>query len=64
MAEVGRKAKAAAAPLAIASAEQKNKALLAAADAVLADKDAILAANKLDLANAAESGMAASLSTD
>ncbi|OYR13290.1 glutamate-5-semialdehyde dehydrogenase [Brucella grignonensis] len=60
MAEVGRKAKAAAAPLAIASAEQKNKALLAAADAVLADKDAILAANKLDLANAAESGMAAS----
>ncbi|PRA53551.1 glutamate-5-semialdehyde dehydrogenase [Brucella pituitosa] len=60
MAEVGRKAKAAAAPLAIASAEQKNTALLAAADAVLAGKDAILAANKLDLANAAESGMAAS----
>ncbi len=60
MAEVGRKAKAAAAPLAIASAEQKNKALLAAAAAVLASKDAILAANKLDLANAAESGMAAS----
>ncbi|MCK4206236.1 glutamate-5-semialdehyde dehydrogenase [Brucella pituitosa] len=60
MAEVGRKAKAAAAPLAIASAEQKNKALLAAADCILASKDAILAANKLDLANAAESGMAAS----
>ncbi|MND33676.1 Gamma-glutamyl phosphate reductase [compost metagenome] len=60
MAEVGRKAKAAAAPLVIASAEQKNKALLAAAAAVLASKDAILAANKLDLANAAESGMAAS----
>lgn len=60
MAEVGRKAKAAAAPLAIASAEQKNKALLAAADSILASKDAILAANKLDLANAAESGMAAS----
>lgn len=60
MAEVGRKAKAAAAPLAIASAEQKNKALLAGADAILASKDAILEANKLDLANAAESGMAAS----
>jgi glutamate-5-semialdehyde dehydrogenase len=60
MAEVGRKAKAAAAPLAIASAEQKNKALLAAADAILASKDAILEANKLDLVNAAESGMAAS----
>lgn len=60
MAEVGRKAKAAAAPLAIASTEQKNKALLAAADAILASKDAILRANQLDLTNAAESGMAAS----
>jgi len=60
MAEVGRKAKAAAAPLAIAGAEQKNKALLAAADAILQSRDAILDANKLDLANAAESGMAAS----
>ena len=60
MAEVGRKAKAAAAPLAIAGAEQKNKALLAAADAILQSRDVILEANKLDLANAAESGMAAS----
>ena len=60
MAEVGRKAKAAAAPLAIASTEQKNKALLAAADAILASKDAILRANQVDLTNAAESGMAAS----
>lgn len=60
MAEVGRRAKAAAAPLAIASTEQKNKALLVAAEAVLAHSSEILAANKLDLANAAESGMAAS----
>lgn len=60
MAEVGRKAKAAAAPLAIAGTEQKNKALLAAADAILQSRDAILEANKIDLANAAESGMAAS----
>ncbi|WP_273727837.1 glutamate-5-semialdehyde dehydrogenase [Brucella gallinifaecis] len=60
MAEVGRKARQAAAPLSIASPQQKNKALLAAADSVLASKDAILRANKLDLANAAESGMAAS----
>ncbi|MBA8840228.1 glutamate-5-semialdehyde dehydrogenase [Ochrobactrum sp. RH2CCR150] len=60
MAEVGRKAKAAAAPLAIAGAEQKNKALLAAAGAILQSRDAILEANKLDLANAAQSGMAAS----
>ena len=60
MSEVGRKAKAAAAPLAIASTEQKNEALLAAADAILASKDAILRANQVDLTNAAESGMAAS----
>ena len=60
MAEVGRKARQAAAPLSIASPQQKNRALLAAADAVLASKDAILEANKLDLANAAQSGMAAS----
>lgn len=60
MAEVGRKAKAAAAPLAIAGTEQKNKALLAAADAILESRDAILEANKIDLANAAASGMAAS----
>lgn len=60
MAEVGRKAKAAAAPLEIAGTEQKNKALLAAADAILESRDAILEANKLDLANAAASGMASS----
>ncbi len=60
MAEVGRKARQAAAPLSIASPQQKNKALLAAADSILASKDAILEANKLDLANAAEIGMAAS----
>ena len=60
MAEVGRKAKAATTPLSIASEDQKNKALIAGADAVLASRDEILAANRLDLANAAESGMAAS----
>ncbi|MFC4623778.1 glutamate-5-semialdehyde dehydrogenase [Daeguia caeni] len=60
MAEVGRRAKAAAAPLAIASTEQKNRALFAGADAVLASRDAILAANQLDLDNAAKAGMAAS----
>lgn len=60
MAEVGRKARQAAAPLSIASPQQKNQALLAAADSILSSKDAILEANKLDLANAAQSGMAAS----
>ncbi len=60
MAEVGRKARAAAAPLAIATTEQKNKALIAAADAMLAARADILEANKLDLANAEKNGMAAS----
>ncbi|WP_273793863.1 glutamate-5-semialdehyde dehydrogenase [Brucella anthropi] len=60
MAEVGRKARAAAAPLAIATTEQKNKALIAAADAMLEARADILEANRLDLANAEKSGMAAS----
>lgn len=60
MAEVGRKARAASRPLAIASSEQKNQALLAAADALIASTDLILAANKLDLSHARERDMAAS----
>ncbi|KXO73200.1 glutamate-5-semialdehyde dehydrogenase [Brucella anthropi] len=60
MAEVGRKARAAAAPLSIATTEQKNKALIAAADAMLEARGDILAANRLDLVNAEKSGMAAS----
>ncbi len=60
MADVGRRAKAAAAPLAIAGAERKNKALLAAADALAANGDAVLEANRIDLANARAAGMAAS----
>ncbi|WP_343315125.1 glutamate-5-semialdehyde dehydrogenase [Brucella sp. BE17] len=60
MAEVGRKAKAAAGPLSIASPQQKNEALEAAASAILASRDAVLAANRLDLDQAEKSGMAAS----
>ncbi|EEQ96765.1 glutamate-5-semialdehyde dehydrogenase [Brucella sp. ZJ1_1] len=60
MAEVGRKARAAAAPLSIATTEQKNKALIAAAEAMLEARAEILEANKLDLANAEKNGMAAS----
>lgn len=60
MAEVGRKARAAAAPLSIATTEQKNKALIAAADAMLEARADILEANRLDLANAEKNGMAAS----
>lgn len=60
MAEVGRKARAAAAPLAIATTEQKNRALIAAADAMLEARADILEANKLDLGHAQKNGMAAS----
>ncbi len=60
MAEVGRKARAAAAPLAIATTEQKNRALIAAADALLEARADILEANRLDLGHAEKNGMAAS----
>jgi glutamate-5-semialdehyde dehydrogenase len=57
---IGRNARAAARPLSIASAEEKNRALEAMAAEILANRDAILAANAIDLANAQESGVAAS----
>lgn len=60
MAEIGRNARAAARPLAIATADAKNHALDAMAAEILAGRDAILAANAIDLANARESGVAAS----
>jgi glutamate-5-semialdehyde dehydrogenase len=58
MLEIGRRAKAAARPLAIASAERKHAALIAMAGAILARKDEILAANAVDLENARETGVA------
>ncbi len=60
MLEIGQRARAAQAPLAIASAEQKNTALAAMADAVMADMDAILEANAADMKHAEEIDMAAS----
>ncbi|MEI2299164.1 glutamate-5-semialdehyde dehydrogenase [Ensifer sp. MJa1] len=60
MLEIGRNAKAASRPLAVASAERKHAALIAMADAIVAAKDRILAANAIDLENARESGVAAS----
>ena len=58
MAEIGRKARAAARPLAVATTGQKNRALEAMAAEILAGREAILQANALDLANARESGAA------
>jgi glutamate-5-semialdehyde dehydrogenase len=60
MLDIGRRARAAARPLATASTEAKNAALFAMADALIAAEKNILAANALDLKNAAEVGLAAS----
>ncbi|MFE4469448.1 glutamate-5-semialdehyde dehydrogenase [Leifsonia sp. NPDC056824] len=54
-------AKAASLPLATATTEQKNAALRAIADGVVAAGQAILAANELDLANGRENGLSAGL---
>ncbi|OJV04243.1 MAG: glutamate-5-semialdehyde dehydrogenase [Shinella sp. 65-6] len=60
MAGIGRNARAAARPLAIATAEAKNRALDAMAAEILSNRNAILAANAIDLANARQSGVATS----
>ena len=59
MAEMGQRARAAAAVLAFAAAERKRAALLAAADAILADSQAILAANAQDVDAARAGGLSA-----
>ncbi|WVT73008.1 glutamate-5-semialdehyde dehydrogenase [Sinorhizobium chiapasense] len=58
MLEIGRRAKAASRPLAVASAERKHAALIAMADAIIARGQEILAANAIDLENARETGVA------
>ncbi|NGO49770.1 glutamate-5-semialdehyde dehydrogenase [Allomesorhizobium camelthorni] len=60
MADIGRRARAAARPLAIASAERKHAALIAMADAILRGEDKILAANAIDLKNGEEARLGAS----
>ncbi|MBW9114213.1 glutamate-5-semialdehyde dehydrogenase [Rhizobium cauense] len=60
MNDIGRKAKAAARPLGFVSTEAKNKALNAMADAILANKDHILAENAKDLKDVAGTDMLAS----
>jgi glutamate-5-semialdehyde dehydrogenase len=57
MAEIGQKAKAAAAELAYASAEAKETALMAAADAVWNRRAEIIAANNKDMEFGAEKGL-------
>ena len=61
MQEIGHQAKCAAALLAQASTKQKNVALKAMADAILADQDAILSANMQDVDNAKAKGLTPAL---
>jgi glutamate-5-semialdehyde dehydrogenase len=61
MLEIGRRARAAARTLALASAEAKTAGLKAAAAAIRANAAAILAANAEDVAAAKASGMSASM---
>jgi len=60
MAEIGRAAKAAARVLAIAPAEQKNRALTAMAAAIRSEKAAILSANAEDMTGGKAAGLTSS----
>ena len=57
MADMGRRARAAAAPLAIASPQAKHAALMAMADAIETGMDTILAANARDMENGVAAGL-------
>ncbi|RWL44693.1 MAG: glutamate-5-semialdehyde dehydrogenase [Mesorhizobium sp.] len=60
MADIGRRARAAARPLAVASTKAKNDALVAMADAILRNEQAILDANAIDMSNGEEAGLSGS----
>ncbi len=61
MTELGRKAKAASRALARLTEADKNRALLAMADAIDAGRQAIQAANAIDMENGAKSGLSAAM---
>ena len=61
MAGIGRKARAAARPLAIADAERKHAALVGMAKAIARNEQAILDANTIDMKNGEEAGLSAAL---
>ncbi|WFP64355.1 glutamate-5-semialdehyde dehydrogenase [Mesorhizobium sp. WSM4904] len=60
MADIGRRARTAARPLAVATTKAKNDALAAMADAILRNEQAILEANAVDMSNGEEAGLSAS----
>ena len=57
--ELGKKARAAALEMAVCGIEERNNALLAMADALIAHKAQILAANERDIKAAKEKGLKA-----
>ncbi len=61
MAQIGQRAKAASATLAFASAEQKQRALIAGAEAIVANKAEIIAANLRDQDYARKKGLTRAL---
>ena len=61
MAELGRRARAAAKHTAIATAERKHAALIAMAETLLRRQEAILEANAADLTNGEEAGLSPAL---
>ena len=63
MRRLGEAARAAAAELALASNETKNRALIAAAKAIRANKDRILAANAADMESAKKRGLSAAIAS-
>lgn len=60
MADMGRRARLAATPLSVASAERKHAALVAMADAIDLATDDILDANAIDMENARQAGISGS----
>ncbi|RWL12550.1 MAG: glutamate-5-semialdehyde dehydrogenase [Mesorhizobium sp.] len=60
MADIGRRARAAARPLAVATAERKHAALIGMAQAILRHEQDILDANAIDIKNGEQSGLSAS----
>jgi glutamate-5-semialdehyde dehydrogenase len=61
MSDLGARAKAASAQLGFASSDVKEKALMAAADAIVANTDDILAANEQDMAYGRDKGLTAAM---
>ncbi|MCV3238955.1 glutamate-5-semialdehyde dehydrogenase [Mesorhizobium sp. ZC-5] len=61
MAELGRNARAAARPLAIASAERKHAALIGMAEALIRRQDEILDANAVDMKNGEDARLSSAL---